>query len=95
MAVLYLLMLSPAGVGFDAAICAVCRRYKLRPGPPEPHHHDDSPLVSARQPAAARPASRAFCPDLLPQHAPRPCQTVERLLQVNGRRKGSKHHQAA
>ena len=22
--------------------------------------------------AAARPASRAFCPDLLPQHAPRP-----------------------
>ncbi len=50
----------------------VSRRFKLRSGPPEPHHHADPPLASARQPAAARPASRAFCPDLLPQHAPRP-----------------------
>jgi len=35
-----------------------CRRFKLRSGPPEPHHHADPPLASARQPAAAGPASR-------------------------------------
>ena len=44
----------------------VCRRYKLRSGLPDPHHHDDSPLASDRQPAAARPASRSPFPDPLP-----------------------------
>jgi hypothetical protein len=46
-----------------------CRRFKLRSGPPEPYHHDDPPLVSARQPAAAGPASRALFPNPLPQRA--------------------------
>ena len=42
---------------------AGCRRFKLRSGPPEPHHHHDRRPGRACQRAAARPASRAFCPD--------------------------------
>jgi trk system potassium uptake protein TrkH len=53
---------------FGSVAAGGCRRFKLRSGPPEPHHHDDPPLASARQPAAAGPASRAIFPN--PHHQP-------------------------
>ena len=57
--------------GEKASLQVGCRRFKLRSGPPEPHRHHDRRPGRACQRAAARPASRAFCPDPLPRRGPR------------------------